>query len=322
MNPPLSASATTIMIISMKVSPQKALAIGAILGAWASLMFLPLPNSRHRNNEQDVRGQQQKATAPALPSVERTVKADDGQYDPSNEPKKSSSWWQRVVRDPVASFTGLILLVYIGLFCVGWRQTNAIVNQLEAYERPWITVSIATDERDGGYFRGFNFWRNGSAVADLKPVIKNIGKSVATDVSLRVRVIAIPYATDAAFFTARLASLEHQREAETITLFPGEEHSWNEISRRISKADVDAVAFFVESEEDDTGEQIKYVRVACIGVAFYRFANSKRYHETQFAYLLERRGDYRSTRDAIPVGAGGVKEEHIRWVKMPGDRAT
>ncbi|MEK6375882.1 MAG: hypothetical protein AABO58_24665 [Acidobacteriota bacterium] len=75
--------------------------------------------------QQAQAGQPSATKKPALPAISRENR-------PYSAKPNTTQWWQRAIDDPVAVITMLILIVYIGLFFIGWHQTKAVIKSAEA----------------------------------------------------------------------------------------------------------------------------------------------------------------------------------------------
>ncbi len=158
-------------------------------------------------------------------------------------------------------------------------------SQLEAYDRPWITGSIVFKEP-------ITFEPDGSAQTLLYPVVKNVGKSVAIDISPTCKWIVIPRGTPdfLSFVTERMEALLRDSAPKNVgSLFPGDSNERTMI--RVG----------VTSEEIATGsfshDGAARVSVVCICAIFYRFANSTADHVTRFAYHMGQSNAFRTGGD-------------------------
>jgi hypothetical protein len=188
--------------------------------------------------------------------------------------------------------------------------------QLAAYERPWVTISIA---KANGAMPHFGFFREGQAYLFVEPVIRNIGKSLATGISITTRLVALD-PNGEVFSPERLRLLRTSEPDErTFTLFPGEENNRIQTYKIVSREEIEAASY------GDPEDGKPCATVVFMGVILYRFANSEDTHETQFAYLMGHK-DQRSILDggvleAVKIGAP-YSGDQIVWIKLPGDHAT
>jgi len=193
--------------------------------------------------------------------------------------------------------------------------------QLEVYERPWLMVSLLTGDRNEIGSTSFGFYSDGRAyVLGLRPVVRNIGKSLATDISIATRLVTVPRHSEALSLPRLLLLRFGKPDAEKFTLFPGEENNRLNVNLVVSKQDIDDASF---AEIDDSGKERQHVAIAVIGVVLYGFANSDDPHQTQFAFLLGHKDAYGTygVSESVRVGSTFYGDD-IAWIKLPGDHAN
>jgi hypothetical protein len=193
--------------------------------------------------------------------------------------------------------------------------------QLEVYERPWLTVSLLTGDRNEIGSTSFGFYSDGRAyVLGLRPVVRNIGKSLATDISIATQLVTVPRHSEALSMRRLLALRIGKPDAEKFTLFPGEEHNRLNVNLVVSKQDINDARF---PEIDESGKERPHVAIAVIGVVLYSFANSDDPHQTQFAFLLGHKDAYGTygVSESVRVGSTFYGDD-IAWIKLPGDHAN
>jgi hypothetical protein len=187
---------------------------------------------------------------------------------------------------------------------------GAMLRQLEAYERPWVTVLLNDDTARRG--TNFGFMDDNSAYVFIQPVVTNIGKSLATDISVYTELIARSL-DDELSLKNLLDSRANSPGPEKFTLFPNEENRQIKLHKRVSKEAIQAAIF-----KDAFGKE--YVKIIFIGEILYNFTNSKDSHHTQFAYLMAVKGAF-GFDGVISLGAT-FSGDQISWIKLPGDDAN
>jgi hypothetical protein len=196
----------------------------------------------------------------------------------------------------------------IGYSHKGWSVMN---RQLEAYERPWVTVSLLEGDA-ARHGTNFGFMPDDSAYIFLQPVVVNIGKSLATDISITTDLVAM--VDDSPLSPKILRELRARKpDLDKFTLFPGEENKRLRPHKTVSAEAIHAATF----TNTDDGKQ--YVTIAFIGEILYRFANSKKPHHTRFAYLMRAKDSFGE--DFVRIGAP-YSGDQIVWIKLPGDDAN
>ncbi len=182
--------------------------------------------------------------------------------------------------------------------------------QLEAYDRPWLTVSMSPGKSDRK-FEQFGFYKGGDAYVWFGLKVTNIGKSLATNVTVTARLIA--FKDEIKDLPKELETAKPMHTGE-FTLFPEEFNDGLFNYRNTPIAEVEAVCFQLAE-----GGEV-FVDMALIGRVVYRFATSDDPHHTDFAYKIARRvGD-----NVMPFVIVGNKlwSDEVEWLKLPGDHAN
>jgi hypothetical protein len=188
--------------------------------------------------------------------------------------------------DPIELFTlSLAILAAFQLIAMVFQaiymrdQLGAMHRQLEAYDRPWLTASIAFfDQREDGDPISFDVI--GNAFVALVVTFKNIGKSVATEIRVTHELMALESGTTRAQLKQLLMEMRRPEDPIGFTLFPDEETAprlWEDI---VSKARIDAVLF------DGSNNGGRSFKLALMVAIFYKFSTSKSWHETRFSCLI------------------------------------
>jgi hypothetical protein len=194
--------------------------------------------------------------------------------------------------DLIMVFTGVLALVAVLQFLAmvaqakymreGLADTKKAANaaksaaetasgQLEAYERPWIMASFATD---GEITFGFD-----NSTVDLKVThtLKNLGHSIAIDVHLLKELFVFPPAVkEYSSVRKHQDALLVSRVGAGATLFPGVEDAPSPVYAFAMK---EALVGGIVTPDPS-------VNLVFLGVVSYRFANSPRPHRTGFAYSI------------------------------------
>ncbi|MEA2238167.1 MAG: hypothetical protein QOC81_2891 [Thermoanaerobaculia bacterium] len=191
-------------------------------------------------------------------------------------------------------------------------SASAMLRQLEAYERPWLTVSFEGTNADYAYL---GFFPDGRAYMTFYPVVKNIGKSLATNVSIRTSLIAVERNASPVAFIRQLPLRTFEPDSEEFTLFPGEDNDRLEITKHTPKEEIAAASFDYRSDIPD-----RFVIMAVVGVVLDDFANSDGTHHTEFAYLIQQRNSPSPIPQALTPGLP-LSGKEITWVKLPGNHA-
>jgi len=150
--------------------------------------------------------------------------------------------------------------------------------QLEAVERPWLTVAAALTG-------GVEFIEDGYAVFRFGFELVNIGHSVATNIEIVQRIVFLAddlNAPIAAQKELRQRSIElTPPDSGEITLFPGQPYRGNS-SMTVPTTGMDGVLTF----EEKPGRE--YILPVLVGCAIYRYSTSDRAHSSGFAYAISR----------------------------------
>jgi hypothetical protein len=164
--------------------------------------------------------------------------------------------------------------------------------QLEMIDRPWLILQGVTANNPG-----FTFSKDGRAHLSIRPVIKNIGHSVATNITFDAKII-IPSQTDFASIAAQAQKElckpsedkpvgSHETTSVTLAesvLFPEEiEQSWS---------------YGLDLEETEIAKKQTPVQIggvptgilapAIVGCIDYRYPSSTHHHQTGFVYDVRR----------------------------------
>jgi hypothetical protein len=176
--------------------------------------------------------------------------------------------------------------------------------QLEAYERPWVTGTFNSKD-------GISFDAGGNLHASFDYSVKNVGKSVATEVRAEAQAKAIRNGTSKNELKVILAAIENPGNFIGFTLFPGESHPmlW---PVEISRDEIRAMCF--EAEDGDT-----YFAMVLLVAIFYRFPTSDSWHETRFSYVIG--GSSRKNRISVRYGTTLLPSD-LEMHKVGGDVAT
>jgi hypothetical protein len=163
--------------------------------------------------------------------------------------------------------------------------------QFEAYDRPWITGSIVFKEP-------VTFEPNGTVEMWVYPVIKNVGKSVAIDISPTCKLITIPrgHPDFLSFVTEQMQAVSRDPAQRNVgALFPGDTNDRTMNRVRVSSEEIATGSF--------THGDATRLSLVCICAIFYRFANSTADHVTRFAYHIGQSNPMRTGGDMnIRVG--------------------
>jgi hypothetical protein len=142
--------------------------------------------------------------------------------------------------------------------------TNIARRQLEAYERPWLTATVAA-------YESVLLMKDGSISLMLTPVITNIGKSVAEDIDYRLEPVRLESGRDLRGVVEAM-----QRVAPIgsgFAVLPGDV-----VRNLLNLYDVPATP-----DDPYAVPRQWFEMIACVGAVFYRFANSDIEHVTRFA---------------------------------------
>jgi hypothetical protein len=154
--------------------------------------------------------------------------------------------------------------------------------QLEATDRPWLTVEFENSEP-------FVFEKDGRANLGMHYVIKNVGKSVAIGVMIRATMYPRdwkPRAGDAFEIQRQrdLCDTSKKRPDPTkygFTIFPGTAAVDN-LRVYTDPADMAKLAFVPNDSTD------KYTSPVFVGCVDYHFSYSETIHQTGFAFEVSR----------------------------------
>lgn len=170
------------------------------------LLAVPSDTARQSNTKQDQRAQQQSHTAKTTEPTADAIKPVTNQRSPTNtsedntrhKEQELAPWSQRLVSDPVAVLTLLILFVYIGLFWLGWRQTNAVIKAadaassaaataqraLESVERPDVLLMhVSPDDDTVSSVDQYPGWVIGPETV-FEVTVKNFGRTTARHLTI------------------------------------------------------------------------------------------------------------------------------------------
>jgi hypothetical protein len=170
-------------------------------------------------------------------------------------------------------------------------------SQLEAYDRPWITATIAVGS-------GVFLLDDGRIGIAVTPVLANVGKSVAVDVDYRLEFTRLIEPEDIDALPSRIAVLQRRKPSGSgFSIFPGEH-----VEKMLEGYDLPAVPTEVQPVMLQWNSPF-----VCIGAVFYSFANSKTEHVTGFACLLRivNSGDRIKENLAAGVGSVHLTPEHV-----------
>jgi hypothetical protein len=159
--------------------------------------------------------------------------------------------------------------------------------QLEANDRPWVGVSV---EMAGP----LTFSTDGVAMMSFRYLITNSGRSVATSVQIKARLISQELSREHFFHAleeqVRLCD-RNDKEGSAIkpevgplghTIFPGAVDG-GYMSTSMGKKEMEKAAILFKDTTDT------YVAPALIGCVIYRFPNATKDHKTRFAYSILRK---------------------------------
>jgi hypothetical protein len=215
----------------------------------------------------------------------------------------------------ITVFTGSLTFLAFRQWRVMTAQGNAMNRQLEAYERPWLTASIAPDNLGENAAR-FGFGADGGAWVWFPFVIKNVGKSVATDISFVVSLVAVGH--DHIVLSPERQKALHQLKTskEEFSLFPGDDTGRLPAVGGVMGGDEIALASFGLVEGG-----AHFVSMAVIGRIIYRYATSDCPHHTEFAYFVGRKANNVKFVLEYPDPGVTLYSSDIEWIKAHGDHA-
>jgi hypothetical protein len=158
--------------------------------------------------------------------------------------------------------------------------------QLEASDRPWVLVDVSIREP-------LRFSRDGVAMMSFDYFLVNSGRSVATDVQLRARLIPESLGTTTRPFPVLDEQLDlcdrnstpHEAKPQAVplghTLFPGGRDQ-GQLSTSMGKEQMERAIIQFSGTADH------YIAPALVGCVVYRFPNATKDHKTRFAYTISR----------------------------------
>jgi len=172
------------------------------------------------------------------------------------------------------------------------KQTETAVRQLEMIDRPWLKLQgIAINDP------GFTFSPDGAAHLSVRPILKNIGHSVATNVTFNAKMV-IPAPSN---FPV-IAEQEQKNLCEPINnapvavhrgyavasgetvIFPDDvEQSWS-YGLDLKKDEVEKGQEIVQI----SGKQKGILAPLLVGCIDYLYPSSSIHHQTGFAYDIRR----------------------------------
>jgi hypothetical protein len=179
--------------------------------------------------------------------------------------------------------------------------------QLELNERPWVTVAITFEEPPHAHSAGPSLTFNSDGTASLNAfvVVKNIGHSIAKDISIRPqmypprfdRILTEPTEKQKAWCDKVRA--ENPAEGFLPSVFPGEEVTEN-FTFGMNREDIEAVK----------GSEMFAKMLAIIpivyGCATYRSNMSKDIYQTPFLYQM----------DPVPIVAGTIPASKLAIFRL------
>lgn len=190
------------------------------------------------------------------------------------------------------SLTAIIAIYSIRSANAAREAVRATQKQLEMTDRPWISLEGINIEPPG-----FIFTPQGEAHLTIHPVMKNIGHSVATDVTLKVAMV-LPTPSD----FVMIADREQKKLCKPFTdeaigigntfavsigvsvIFPEHiEDSWG-YGADLIKNDIAKGQVVVQISGTSKG----IIAPLLIGCIDYRYSSSTRHHQTGFAYDIRR----------------------------------
>jgi hypothetical protein len=188
--------------------------------------------------------------------------------------------------------------------------------QLEAYERPWLTASIPLlNPRDNPSYCGF--WPDGRALVRFPFVIKNVGKSVATNITFVTDLVIVGHDRDRAVISPerRIALRELKPDLAEFSLFPGDDSGLIAPQMEAPKAAIEVSTFTLAKG----GE--RFVSMAVIGRITYRYATSDSPHHTEFAFLVGKKVPNLPSAMTYPSPGTRIEGDDVAWLKASGDQA-
>ncbi len=194
-------------------------------------------------------------------------------------PREKSKWTD----------VGMILLttgIAAAAFWSAWVFNNQLAvmrEQLEVTDRPWIRAEPQVSSP-------ITFQENGNLAMDVTFVLDNVGRSVATDVTVYAGAF-VPKWEGSEHFSRPLERQVQlcgkvQPHALTITLFPDEIKQFN-VGLRISRKEIEAniVPPPPGIPNPPPGKRTDPILFGCVD---YRFSNLPEHHQTGFVYNIVR----------------------------------
>ena len=201
----------------------------------------------------------------------------------------------------------LTVLVVFAAFlsaCFFQKQLTVMREQFEVTDRAWVKVTVTpnTDSVPGAVFGGaLTFDANGDAHMNIRSDLKNVGRSAATSVRIRQRLIPVsPIFLDFKMPIRAQQELCHQPFSDAKnpwmrTIFPDD-----------SKPDVAGMSVSTLDVKDapkeigaSGGKPITFFYVGCVD---YQSASSKSIHQTGFVYeVVTKSGQVINVGRNVPV---------------------
>ena len=189
----------------------------------------------------------------------------------------------------IAGILGLIVYASytIKIYRTTKNSSDTAAKQLEQTERPWLTIDVTPDS-------SFEFTNDGGVGFSIRPRIRNIGNSVATDITFDARMVVPPMDNGSRFFHEPIDQQKQlcdkvanaplgPSDNLTMTLFPTSIDESLSHGLSLSKADIDASKHAVVLKTGP-GAIISPFIVGCVD---YQFAAAIRHHQTRFIYLVQ-----------------------------------
>jgi hypothetical protein len=276
--------------------------IGYILGILTRIKNQPNPKPSERNTEQQNPSSQSSPIiitySPPPPTDEEI--AEKKYRERRDKTKYRIEKWGLFVLSIYTAFTGFMAWQMKESTKAAARAANAAQKQLEMSERPWITVALSVNGP-------LQFDSRGWATVHVQSVMKNVGHSVATHITLYP---SIDMGTEhlLKIIGKQSYNCEFMRNnidnsgVNVITLFPEESHIDN-FAFQLTKEDIDKAA---------RGPDNNLTRIAIYGCADYGMAFTSENHQTGFYYELERinpKGDIYGSGGRLIVPAMVIGED-------------
>lgn len=247
---------------------------------------------------------------------------------PNKETKEGESFWQRIIRDPIAPFTlflsiATLLLALAAFIQIGFlmRSENIAKNAADAAkksaeiaektliatQRPWVSVHMAIAS-------GLQFSANEARIT-IRFNVKNVGNSPAIAIGIHPLIYLQTLKRDMMEEQKKVCgkletTIDISKPFLRYMLFPNENFIQN-FSLSISRADIDrSQAEFAETYKDMPPSN--FISPVLVGCVSYRFAFDGSIHKTGFiADILRLDPQHPNARFAIDITGGDIPTERL-----------